>query len=125
MNDDRALRVLHDAERFLGGALKRHPSDAERAGWIDTLYRAVAEMGASSPAVISYRRIDPATTYTVIVRLFQGLLPERLDGKLLSRVRKQAEVASRQLKKLTASEQNRDRTIDNLPLFEGLGGEPQ
>lgn len=125
MNDDRALRVLHDAERFLGGVLKRHPADAERAGWIDTLYRAAAEMSSSASAIVSYRRIDPAMAYKIVVRLFQGLLPEGLDGKLLSRAQKQAEVASRQLKKLTAPEGNPARALKNLPLFDGAGGEPQ
>src|SRR6266545_4056615 len=35
MNDDRSLRVLHDAERYVSQALRRNTSDDERCEWID------------------------------------------------------------------------------------------
>jgi hypothetical protein len=34
MNDDRSLRVLHDADRFVAGTLRRDTTDAERCEWI-------------------------------------------------------------------------------------------
>jgi DNA modification methylase len=100
MNDDRALRVLHDAERFVDGSLKRHPSEAERAGWIDTLYRAAAEWGGKVATGPSFQRIEPGAAYTAIIRLFHGLLGERLDPDVLKRARKQTDAASAKLKKL-------------------------
>src|SRR5947209_8754646 len=39
MNDDRSLRVLHDADRFVAGTLRRATTDAERCEWIDVLFK--------------------------------------------------------------------------------------
>ena len=39
MNDDRSLRVLHDAERFVTGALRRQTTDRERCEWIDCFFK--------------------------------------------------------------------------------------
>jgi DNA modification methylase len=40
MNDDRSLRVLHDAERFVAETLRRATTDAERCEWIEVLFKA-------------------------------------------------------------------------------------
>lgn len=121
LSDDRALRVLHDAERFVEGSLKRHPTEEERAGWIDTLYRTAVEGGSTKEAALSHRRIEAHAAYSVIVRLFHSLPADRLDTKTFSRARKQAEVASRQLKKLVAAAGGNATTPagNTLPLFRG------
>ena len=40
MNDDRSLRVLHDADRFVAGTLRRAVTDAEQCEWIEVLFKA-------------------------------------------------------------------------------------
>lgn len=44
MNDDRSLRVVHDAERYLGGSLARPTTDDERCRWIEVLYEACRDI---------------------------------------------------------------------------------
>src|SRR5262249_21589223 len=38
MDTTERLQAQHDAARFLGGHLRRHPDDAELLAWIDHLY---------------------------------------------------------------------------------------
>src|SRR5436189_6319003 len=40
MNDDRSLRVLHEAERFANGTLRHDTTDEERCDWIGVLFQA-------------------------------------------------------------------------------------
>ncbi len=55
MNDDRSIRVLHDAERYVAGSLRRSTTDAERCIWIDVLFKACREVedgdAQSTPAL--------------------------------------------------------------------------
>jgi hypothetical protein len=45
MHDDRLLRILHDADRFVAGMLRRVRTDAERCEWIEVLFKACEAAG--------------------------------------------------------------------------------
>jgi DNA modification methylase len=98
MNDDRSLRVLHDAERFVNGTFQRTTDDAERAEWIDVLFQAcrAVEDGAED-ALPALRGFDAAEAYQLITRLFQSILRDHLSPEQWRKVEKQAQAASRKL----------------------------
>ena len=60
MNDDRSLRVLHDAERFVAETLRRATTDAERCEWIEVLFKACEAVEDSEETVLpTLRGFDP------------------------------------------------------------------
>jgi hypothetical protein len=70
MNDDRTLRVLHDAERFVAGTLRRATTDAERCEWIEVLFKACEAVEDNEGTVLpTLRCFDPAEGYRLIGRL--------------------------------------------------------
>jgi len=82
MNDDRSIRVLHDAERYAAGSLHRATTDAERCEWIDVLFKAC-------------RQVEDGDMQSVpALRLFQGVLREEVPADLYARAQKQAGAAS-------------------------------
>lgn len=97
MNDDRSLRVLHDAERFVNGTLRRPTTDAERAGWIDVLFQACRAVEDEAEALPALRGFDPVEAYSLITRLFQGILHDHLTSDAWRKVEKQASAASRKI----------------------------
>jgi hypothetical protein len=98
MNDDRSIRTLHDAERFIAGSLRRETTDAERSDWIDVLFktcRAVEDGDTqSTPAM---RGFDCGAGYRLIARLFQTILTEQVPVGDFTRAQKQAAAASKRI----------------------------
>ena len=98
MNDDRALRVLHDAERFLAGTLDRETTDEERCKWIDVLFQACRVIKEKrAEALPALRGFDPDGAHRMIARLFQSVLEERVSAEVYGRAEKQYRAASRQI----------------------------
>jgi hypothetical protein len=99
MYDSRTLRVVHDAERYLAGTLKRQTGDLDRCDWIDVLFkacRAIEEQEIEElPAL---RDFDPTAGYQMIAQLFHGVLKDHVPADIFSRAEKQARVASSRLK---------------------------
>ena len=99
MNDSQTLRVLHDAERFLAGSLKRQVSDTDRCEWIEAIFRACRAVeeqeGEELPAL---RDFDPGAGYRMITQLFHGVLSDHVPAAVFGRVEKQAHVASSRLR---------------------------
>ena len=126
MNDDRSLRVLHDAERFVAGTLRRATTDAERCEWIEVLFKACEAVEDSEETVLpTLRGFDPAEGYRLIGRLFQSVLREKVAPAAYSRAEKQARVASQRLSKVLeakAQKAKAKRSKDTQPtLFDLLG----
>ncbi|MCG2658876.1 MAG: hypothetical protein L6437_01340, partial [Kiritimatiellae bacterium] len=99
MNDSQTLRVLHNAERFLAGSLKRHVSDADRCDWIEVIFkvcRAVEEK--TTDELPALRDFDPAVGYQMISQLFHGVLREHVPVDVFSRAEKQARVTAGRLR---------------------------
>jgi DNA modification methylase len=95
MNDDRSLRVLHDAERYLGGTLARQTTDDERCRWIEVLYKACRDIEEKqAEALPALRGFDADEAYRVITRLFQSVLKDRVTADLFRRAEKQYKAAS-------------------------------
>ena len=95
MNDDRSLRVLHDAERFIAGTLNRISTDDERCRWIDVLFQACrAVEDKEMDALPALRDFDTAEAYSLITRLFQSVLKEHVPADVFRRVEKQYRAAS-------------------------------
>ncbi len=95
MNDDRSLRVLHDAERYLGGSLARETTDDERCRWIEVLYKACRDIEEKqAEALPALRGFDADEAYRVITRLFQSVLKDRVTADLFRRAEKQCRAAS-------------------------------
>ena len=126
MNDDRSLRVLHDADRFDAGTLRRSVTDAEQCEWIEILFKACAAVEESEEIVLpTLRGFDPAEAYRLIGRLFQSVLREKVAPAAYSRAEKQARVASQRLSRVSevkAQKAKAKRSKDTQPtLFDLLG----
>jgi hypothetical protein len=98
MNDDRSIRVLHDAGRFLAGSLRRSVTDSERCAWIDTLFQACkAVEEKETSALPTLRGFEVLEGYGLVTRLFAGVLRDNVPEGVYSRAAKQAEVSSQRL----------------------------
>jgi 16S rRNA G966 N2-methylase RsmD len=114
MNDDRVLRVVHDAERFLSRSLRREPSDAEVCDWIDTLFRACKALEERDRETLSsLRGLTASEGYRLICGIFPSVLRERVSPALYSRASKQEGIASQRLQKSQAA--TRKRPSDAQP----------
>jgi len=125
MNDDRSIRVLHDAERFVAGTLRRTTGDSERCDWVEVLFnacKAVEENEAT--AVPALRGFDRQKGYRLIGRLFQTILRENVPLESYTRAEKQARVASQRVTKALKEEAERvkaEAARDQGPsLFDGM-----
>jgi hypothetical protein len=128
MNDDRSLRVLHDADRFVAETLRRATTDVERCEWIEVLFKACEAVEDNEGTVLpTLRGFDPAEAYRLIGRLFQSVLREKVASVAYSRAEKQARVASQRLSKVLqtkAQQVKAKRRKDEEPmLFDRLGDE--
>lgn len=100
MNDDKTIRVLHDAERYVAGSLRRQTSDMERCEWIDALFKMCRALEENDSNVLpSIRELAPDEGYRLIGRLFQGILNDRIPPAVYSRAAKQSAVASQRIVK--------------------------
>jgi hypothetical protein len=100
MNDDRSLRVLHDADRFAAGTLRRATTDAERCEWIEVLFKACEAVEDDEGTVLpTLRGFEPAEGYRLISQLFHTVLREKVAPTAYTRAEKQARVASQRLSK--------------------------
>jgi hypothetical protein len=126
MNDDRSLRVLHDADRFVAGTLRRATTDAERCEWIEVLFKACEAVEDSEETVLpTLRGFDPAEGYRLIGRLFQSVLRDKVAHAAYSRAEKQTRVAPQRLSRVSevkAQKVKAKRRKDEEPtLFDMLG----
>jgi hypothetical protein len=126
MNDDRSLRVLHDAERFVAETLRRATTDAERCEWIEVLFKTCEEVEDSEETVLpTLRGFDPAEAYRLIGRLFQSVLRDKVAPVAYSRAEKQTRVASQRLSRVSevkAQKVKARRRKDAEPtLFDWMG----
>ena len=98
MNDDKTIRVLHDAERYVAGSLRRQSTDTERCEWIDALFQMCRALEDNDANVLpSIREVAPSEGYRLIGRLFQGVLNDGVPQDVYSRAAKQAAVASQRI----------------------------
>ncbi len=98
MNDDRSIRVLHDAERYVAGSLHRITTDGERCEWIDVLFKASRQVEeGETGSVPALRGFDAGEGYRLITRLFQSTLRENVPANLYGRAQKQASAASNRI----------------------------
>lgn len=95
MNDDRSLRVLHDAERFLAGNLSRKTTDEERCEWVEVLFQACRDIEEKQEeALPALRGFDANEAYRVITQLFQSVLKDHVPPDIYNRALKQNRAAS-------------------------------
>ena len=98
MNDDRSIRVLHDAERYVAGSLHRITTDAERCEWIDVLFKASRQVeDGETRSVPALRGFDAGEGYRLITRLFQSALRDNVPANFYARAQKQASAASNRI----------------------------
>ena len=126
MNDDRSLRVLHDADRFVAETLRRATTDAERCEWIEVLFKVCDAVEDNEGTVLpTLRGFDPAEGYRLIGRLFQSVLREKVATAAYSRAEKQARVASQRLSKVSQVKAQKvkakRRKDEESTLFDRLG----
>ena len=106
MNDDRSLRVLHDAERFVNSSLDLPTTDEQRCYWIDVLFQACRAIEDNeADALPALRGFDKAEAYSLIPRLFQSILRDHVSKDAYSRAEKQARAASQRVAKQAEQEQ--------------------
>jgi hypothetical protein len=100
MNDDKTIRVLHDAERYVAGSLRRDTTDTERCEWIDALFQMCRALEENDSHMLpSVRDLAPDEGYRLIGRLSQGILKDKVPPAVYSRTAKQAAVASQRIVK--------------------------
>ena len=100
MNDDRSLRVLHDAERFVNNTLDLPTTDDERCQWIEVLFQACRAIEDNeADALPALRGFDKAEAYALIPRLFQSILRDHVSKEAYTRAEKQARAASQRVQK--------------------------
>jgi S-ribosylhomocysteine lyase LuxS involved in autoinducer biosynthesis len=124
MNDDRSLRVLHDAERYLGGSLARQTTDDERCRWIEVLYKACRDIEEKqAEALPALRGFDADEAYRVITRLFQSVLKDHVTADVFRRAEKQCRAASSKItsqadqEKEAAKAKKKDDNQTTMDLF--------
>jgi hypothetical protein len=106
MDDDRSLRVLHDAERFVNNAIQRDKTDEERCDWIDVLFRACRAIEDNEmDALPALRGFDKTEAYRLIPRLFQSVLRDHASPGAYARADKQARAASQRVARQTEDAQ--------------------
>jgi hypothetical protein len=98
MNDDRSIRVLHDAERYVAGSLHRATSDEERCEWIEVLFKACRQVeDGDMQSVPALRGFGAGEGYRLITRLFQSVMREKVPAEVHARAQKQAGAASNRI----------------------------
>jgi hypothetical protein len=98
MNDDRSLRVLHDAERYLGGSLTRRTTNDERCRWIEVLFQACRAVEDNEmDALPALRDFDTAEAYSLITRLFHSVPKDDVTADVFRRAEKQYRAASNKI----------------------------
>lgn len=106
MNDDRSLRVLHDAERFVNNTLDLPTTDEQRCQWIDVLFQACRAIEDNeADALPALRGFNKTEAYSLIPRLFQSILRDHVGKDAYSRAEKQARAASQRVAKQAEQEQ--------------------
>lgn len=114
MNDSRTLHVLHDAERFLVGSLKRQFSDSDRCDWIDVLFNACRSVEErENEELPALRDFDSSKGYQMISQLFHGILKDHVPPDIFIRAEKQARVASSRLKDVGSEEKQEKKKSKN------------
>jgi DNA modification methylase len=98
MNDDRSIRALHDAERYVAESLNRTTNDEERCEWIEVLFKACRQVeDGDMQSVPALRGFDAGEGYRLITRLFQSVMRERVPADVYARAQKQAGAASNRI----------------------------
>ena len=98
MNDDRSIRVLHDAERYIAGSLHRTTTDVERCEWIEVLFKACRQVeDGDMHSVPALRGFSTAEGYRLITRLFPKRPAREVPADVYARAQKQAGAASNRI----------------------------
>lgn len=125
INDDRSIRALHDAERYVAGSLHRTTTDTERCEWIDVLFKACRQVEdgdmQSTPALRGFNSDDG---YRLITRLFQTVLRDNVPADRYARAQKQDIAASNRISQSIRDEEElrkADRArLKGPTLFDGI-----
>ena len=122
MNDDRSIRVLHDAERYLIGSLSRQTTDDERCRWIELLFQACRDIEEKqAEALPALRGFETDVAYRLITRLFQSVLKDHVSSDVFRRAEKQYRAAASKVaseaeketeKKATSRKDDAQPTLD-------------
>lgn len=114
MNDDASLRVLHDAERYLGASLARQTTDDERCRWIEVLYKACRDIEEKqAEALPALRGFDADEAYRVITRLFQSVLKDHVTADVFRRAEKQYRAAATKIAAQVEKEKEAEKPRKN------------
>jgi 16S rRNA G966 N2-methylase RsmD len=105
-------QARHDAERFLAGHLARHPADDEVLDWIEHLYRwaSLAEeeaAGLRESHAADGLPADAVELYSMMQKLFQGVLKEKVDANRYALAQRQCRIARAKLAARAEAEEQR------------------
>jgi hypothetical protein len=98
INDDRSLRVLHDADRFVSGTFSRTPSNRELCEWMKVLFDTCRDLEEGGAEVAqAHAGFEKMEGYELIVKLSHRLMKDGLEPAIWSGAQKQAKVAGQRL----------------------------
>ena len=124
MNDDRSIRVLHDADRYVAGTLRRETTDTDRCDWIDVLFKACRQVEEgdtqSNPTL---RDFDLGEGYRLITRLFQSVLRDHVPADVFAKASKQTSAASSRVSGTVRQEEREqlaEKRKKERTLFDGI-----
>ncbi len=129
MDDTERRRARFDAERYLVGTHRRHPTDSEVLNWIEHLYHSAVRMEEESLGLVENGQDaelpeEAATLYAMMPRLLQGVLKENVEPRTYSLAQRHCRIAAAKLTEKTERDAAERKAAklrkERLPLFDGL-----
>jgi DNA modification methylase len=127
MDTSERQQARYEAARFLGGHLRRRPTDEEVLSWIEHLYHSATLIEEEAAGLSDTGEPDGVPDsairlYAMMPRLFQSVLKEKVDTGKYGLAQRQCRIAA--TKVATQLERTREaqevaRVEEQMPLFKG------
>jgi hypothetical protein len=129
MDDTEQRQSRYEAEKFLAGWLRRHPSEQEILDWIEHLYRSATRIEEEALGLVENGQSvdlpdEAGALYSIMARLLAGVLREHVDPARYALAQRRCRIATTKL----AAKVERERDLKAaatqvervLPLFANM-----
>jgi hypothetical protein len=125
MDTSERQQARYEAERFLGGHLRRHPADEEVLSWIEHLYHSATLIEEEAAGLSDTGEADGVPDaairlYAMMPRLFQSVLKEKVDTSKYGLAQRQCRIAATKVaaqSERTRAAEEAARMEEQMPLF--------